>query len=423
MTNRTNTLPALRAAAVPTAAGPQPAVSDPKLPQLRHVFDVSWAWRAYCNQFGEPEETPDRLRLDQFVYRPGRRAVVGYVAERRWDTWVVEDQFAFEVRAGKELRLFRYPDDPYLPGLATVADAVEAHTALPKYVGLHPHRLHIESVRYRPTTRAVLRYRAWWRRRDIGEVILYVRVMPPAELADYIAAGKLTQHSGFVLPRVAGHWPEGGVVWLVETPGRTVRNLIREGAAPEPHRLLDGLEPLWAAPLPQNAPEAFDAAGAFSWSRDVISESLPTHGEARDLFNTAVRELKPFVAAWRPTGLAHNDFYDDQVLGTPDGRIALVDFEETGPGEPLLDVGNMLAHLRWMGHYAREAERFAQYRVALRAAALERFGWNAHELALREAFSLFRLCTNPIRSPGDDSLEMVGTLLGLLVNQVLEDVA
>ena len=57
--------------------------------------------------------------------------------------------------------------------------------------------------------------------------------------------------------------------------------------------------------------------------------------------------LSPFVDAWQPTALAHNDFYDDQMLFTPDtGRLALVDFEETAPGDPLLDVGVMLAHLR-----------------------------------------------------------------------------
>jgi len=41
-----------------------------------------------------------------------------------------------------------------------------------------------------------------------------------------------------------------------------------------------------------------------------------------------VRDL--FVEAWRPSTVAHNDFYDGQLLVLPDGRAALVDMSREG---------------------------------------------------------------------------------------------
>ena len=62
-------------------------------------------------------------------------------------------------------------------------------------------------------------------------------------------------------------------------------------------------------------------------------------------------KVDPFVASREPSGTVHNYFYDDQMhcyddqmLMLPDGRVALVDFEEAGPGDSMLDVGNFLAH-------------------------------------------------------------------------------
>ena len=82
---------------------------------------------------------------------------------------------------------------------------------------------------------------------------------------------------------------------------------------------------------------------------------------------------------------------------TPEGSLALVDFEEAGPGDPLFDVGNMLAHLRWMSEFGMGREACNDYRRRLRAAALARFGWNADDLNLREAFAIFRMSSNPLR--------------------------
>ena len=102
--------------------------------------------------------------------------------------------------------------------------------------------------------------------------------------------------------------------------------------------------------------------------------------------------------------MAHNDFYDDQLLVLRDRRFVLVDFEDIAPGDPMLDVGNFLAHLRWSSRFAKEAhaDNCREFYSTLRFAALSRFCWNERNLSLREAICLFRICTNSIRHPRAD---------------------
>ena len=105
------------------------------------------------------------------------------------------------------------------------------------------------------------------------------------------------------------------------------------------------------------------------------------------------------------------------MLILPDGRVALVDFEETGAGDPLLDVGNFLAHLGWAACFRREAQAEASriYRHIFRAAALDRFKWNEQDLALREAVCLFRICTNTVRQLQEDWPRRLGEGLSLVL--------
>jgi hypothetical protein len=386
---------------------------DPKLIGLKRLFDRDWAWEAFCRAYGAPDEPPDQVRLQHLIYRPGSRAVVGYVTEREWDSWVVEEQFAFELLAGEaEPHLFRYPDDPYLPGLALVAAPLTAHELLPRYVALKPDRLLVERVRYRPTVRAVLRHHARWRRREATSVTSYVRVMPPDAMARFLTAGELVSRSGFVIPRLLGHIPEEGVVWLASVPGKTVRSLIRRGSPPDPQLLLDGLAPLWSAETAGDPGDPRDVAAGLRSTRRLLLEVLP-EGKDHPTLRRLLRDLTPFADGWAPTALAHNDFYDDQIILTPTGSVALVDFEEAGPGDPLLDVGNMLGHLRWMSRYNQKGSAYGAYREQLLAATLDRFGWEARDLALREAFALYRLSTNSIRNFRDDWRERVETVLSM----------
>ena len=369
---------------------------DEGLPGLSQLFDNTWVWRTFCSQYGEPNETPKRIRPQQLHYRPGVRALVTYAAEWQRNRWVVEDQFAVEMRAGKAERLFRYPDDPYLPGLRLAGSAADAQELVKQHVRIRPQRLRVEAVRYLPSTRAVLRHIASWRRARSGSVSLFARVMAPRKMERFLAAADLALHSGFNIPQQAGCWKEGGVVWMNTVPGDTVRTLIREGTPPDPDQFLEPLASLWSSSFDQDHVQPLNLLAGFHTTERLLSQLLRSE-EARGLLQRVSEALGPFALNWQPSALAHNDFYDDQILITPEGHLALVDFEEIGPGDPLLDVGKLLAHLRRMAQSGNGAEACKLYRQRVRSSALARFGWESQDLDLREAFALFRLSTGPIR--------------------------
>ena len=393
---------------------PEVAFEDHDLPGVGDLFIGNWVWEAYRSQVGETESNPYRIRVRQLSHTPGRRMTVTYLAEWDPDEFIPPESFVVELDRDRPARLFRYPEDPRLPGLSEAASAESALRLVNRHVLAVPaRRIRVDMVRYRPGNRAVLRHR-------IGRVRFYARVVRPPVLSPLMKAAELTSHSGFISPRIAGCWHEGGVVWLSEIPGRNMRRYIRRGNQPDPHLLLDGLEKLWAAPNQTDGIRPFNLSGAYRRARRVFRRVLREREAERRTLLDATKSLDPFVESWRPSHIAHNDFYDDQMLILPDGDVALVDFEETGPGDPMLDVGNFLAHLRWGYQFGRgsEAEARRAYHEIFRSAALDRFGWSERELALREGVCLFRICTNAIRHPQPDWLCRLSTGLSV-VNEIV----
>lgn len=365
---------------------------DAGLPALPKLFDGDWVWEASRPHLPAWETAPAQIRVRHFSHNPGRTASVSYIAEWDPEEYIPSEIFTFRIQAGRSVVISRYPEDDALPGLEEVADPNSALRLLNRHVFAIPRRrLRVEMVRYRPGSRAVLRHRT-------KNIRLYVRVMRPAAIANLLAGGSLMGHSGFVIPRVAGCWEEGGVVWLSEIPGKNVRQRMRKGKPPDPNAILDSLEGLWAAPY-RSDERAFDLAGAYRRAKRTFRHALRAHEDARRILDRTTRALDPFARSWRPSTIAHNDLYDDQMLVLADGRVAMVDFEEAGPGDPMLDVGNFLAHLKWASRLGRKpkSDVSGAYYERLRAAALGRFRWSEQELNLREAVCLFRITTNTIR--------------------------
>ena len=393
-----------------------PAVAfpeDPGLDDLPRLFDPDWVWQAFVGEYGRPGTDPHRIRIRQFAHSLGRVALVSYEMEWPEDEYIPSQHLAIKVERERPVELFRYPEDSRLPGLGQAAHPESALDLLNRYVlAMRARRAGVELVRYRPASRAVLRHSA-------GRARFYARVMRPGAVGPLLTAHELIGQSGFVVPRLAGHWPEGGVVWLSEIPGRNLRQRIQAGKLPDPAPILDGLQTLWNAPRVPDAARPFNLSGAYRRAKRSFEHNVRGGAALRSL-NDAVRSLDPFVRSWRPTGIAHNDFYDDQMLVLRDGGIALVDFEEAGPGDPLLDVGNFLAHLRWTSCFGRKGRQGSgAYYLQFRHAALERFRWADSDLAFREAVCLFRICTNTIRRPQRDWHDRLEAGLSL-VNDTLE---
>jgi len=320
---------------------------DPGLPGLGRLFEQEYLWRELRRRSANEALEPRRFRLRHFIHSPGRSAMVCYEVEWPPDQYLPPEHFVLRLQRGKPLERFLYPADPRLPGLAAAASPGSALRLVNQHVLAIPARhARVELVRYRPAFRAVLRHKA-------GKIRLYARVMRPAALPPLLAALDIVRQSAFTVPGLAGYWDSGAVVWLTEVRGSNLRRLIRSGRRPDPAILLDGLASLWRSSRPASQGRPFDLARACRRARRSFRHHARDFAAARRNLEEAVSALEPFVRAWRPLGMAHNDFYDDQLLLLPDGRVALVDFEEAGPGDPLLDVGNFLAHLRWASRFGK----------------------------------------------------------------------
>ena len=384
--------------------------ADAKLPDLPNLFDPQWVWHNCGAQLPAGHGDPRRIRIHHFIHSIGRSATVSYELGWPQDRYLPAEYFAATIRRDGTLRVNRYPQDQRLPGLARAARPDDALRLVSEHVLTVPaRRARVQLIRYRPSYRAVLRH-------IIGKVRLYARVVRPADFEPFLAAYQRSRQSGFVVPELAGHWAEGGVMWLTEVKGRNLRALVRKGRAPDPDLLLAHIDRLWRAPCDSGQVRAFDLRRAYRRAMRSFRHNLRDFDDATHTLNSLADSLDPFVEAWRPSSMAHNDFYDDQMLQLRDGRIALVDFEDIAPGDPMLDIGNFLAHLRWSAHFSRQlrADNSRLYHDILRDAALARFRWNSHSLAKREAVCLFRVCTNAIRHPKEDWRERLSAGLSLV---------
>lgn len=374
--------------------GPSFRFTDPALPLLERVMDSDWVLRLCLKRDIWNGYRPSSLEAEYFRHEPGKRAVVGYTADWGDEYWMGDAEFCVLTEAGDpEPRIYLYPEDPRLPGLKEAASPIEAQGLLARYVGLHPHRLRVRTVRYRATVRAVLRYRLSWPRGQVRNMDIYARAMRPELVERWQRAHAFMSHSEFILPRALGLWEEGGIIWIDQIPGENLRKLIDQGRAPDPEVVLAAIAPLW-----QRADLSFEGLTTRSGSTESVLSLLRRAVPEPELrrFDRSFQILREFEASWRPSGPAHNDFYDDQIIMVG-GRPAIVDFEEAGLGDAMLDVGYFLAHLRWRARNRTPAEPYLDYHRRMRDTAVAWFGWQPSDLAVREANALFRLSGNPVR--------------------------
>jgi aminoglycoside phosphotransferase (APT) family kinase protein len=128
----------------------------------------------------------------------------------------------------------------------------------------------------------------------------------------------------------------------------------------------------------------------------VVARLLPAEGCAAGRIAEAVvnraEESEPHEE-W----IVHGDLYENQVF--VDGEtLGLIDLDDLGPGDPLLDAANFSAHLRLLAASGvPTAGTIDRYREDLREAFRRRFDADPAALAWREAYCLLRLASGPFR--------------------------
>ncbi len=311
----------------------------------------------------------------QVRHLPGRILVVRYGVDVVWpdgttsvETVVAEhgpasrarDASVLERDDGARVAVWRYPFDPYLPGLSPAAHARPVRAML-DHLGVPPGPVRVTPWSYRPTRRAVLEVVADvpdGPRRWFLKVLTRRRAARVHRVHAAVAAAVRAPH-----PDAAAL--DQGVLLLSAVPGRPLRDLLLDPAAPLPaaadvvalQRRLAGVDTGLDAP----------PARPFGVARHVeaLSALLPEHA---DLVAAVGRRAE--AAAQAPTATIHGDLYDAQLLVADDGTIGLVDLDGTGPGAVVDDAATMLGHLhvlaRWRPAAADRILRWAaDYRAAV----------------------------------------------------------
>ena len=359
---------------------------------------------------------PHRVEPAQVHYRPGRSLAICFrtAGVDRSSGRQACLTVTLERRAGEPATVWAFPDDPALPGLAAATHGGLVRRRLRP----RPAEVAVEPLRYRPRRRAVLRYRL------PGGRTLFGKVVPPKRAGRLLALAHALGGSGDGGLRLAlpvGRIAPGALV-LPFLPGASLRDLLLAGGPlPTPDRLaalpealhrrclpaLAGEAETRPAPTGDRAPTRPGLAGDRTPTRrrvdpgtalgaaQVVARLLP--GEA-----CAAERLAEALIGWAEASepaeewVVHGDLYESQVL--VDGEtLGLIDLDDLGPGDPLLDGANFSAHLLLLGTSGPAGNLILRYREELRVAFLRTLDADAAALAWREAYCLLRLVPGPFR--------------------------
>ncbi|KWX66413.1 phosphotransferase family protein [Mycobacterium sp. NAZ190054] len=279
-----------------------------------------------------------------------------------------------------EVGIWRWPQDPALPGIALLDDPVAALRAL----GLRPAGPVRVTVRaYRPGQRAVVEVgdggRTW-----------FVKVVRPDAVAGLRARHELLAAHVPVPPVLASS--DDGVIVLPEACGTPVRALIaRGGALPEPARLdelLEALPPgLMAMPRRRGQLERVGDTAA------VLGHTVSGRPDLSDMVSGIVERLKSASPQSTPVTPVHGDFYEGQLLAENGCLTGLLDVDIAGPGERADDWATFIGHLSVAGRTTPRAREYADQALEF---ACRRVG--ANTLRYRIAAVVFGLATGPLRT-------------------------
>jgi hypothetical protein len=299
-------------------------------------------------------------------------------------------------RDGVDL-VWAFPYDPSLEGLPDAAWGPVIRDRLAA-AGRPMRAVAVQSLRYRPRRRAVLRYTGLHggRRRPAADT-LFGKVLSPSK---HRQASDLEPRTRRPRVRLAMPLRPGmdGTLLFPVVEGRSLRDLLLAGASlPAPGRVAGLLDALpQALSEPPRSPDRDAPMRAAASARDLLVRLVPETAAAVDRMVDAVSEgLDNDTVAFRTV---HGDLYEAQVFVAGDYSLGLIDLDDAGIGDPAMDAANFCAHLIALAlAVPSAASRLMGYRSLVREAFLQRLGIPSPSLAWREALCMLLLATGPFR--------------------------
>lgn len=230
------------------------------------------------------------------------------------------------------IAVWRFPRDPFLPGLVEAVDPTAVAELLTR-LGAPTREVRLRTRAYRATRRAVVEARS-----EAGTI--YMKVLRPSRVE--ALQDRHAQLVGHVpIPHSLGWSRHLGIVAMQALGGRTLRQAIEAGERelPSPQALVALLDQ-----FPNPGPKASVVKGAYQRSREharLIGTVLP---ESKEVLG----EIVPAVAAAtlsEPAVAVHGDFHSSQILIDAGRVVGLVDVDTAGIGQRIDDLANLVGQL------------------------------------------------------------------------------
>lgn len=264
--------------------------------------------------------------------------LVGHVSEREVPAGAVELSVG-----DARIHLWRYPADPYLPGLPSAVSAARVGELLDG-LGLPAGQVRLRVRSYRPTRRAVVEVTVTGQ--GGSATLLFLKVLG-GRTADRVAERtralalphRQLRAAGLPVPGVVGVAEAQGIVALTAVAGRTLRSILVDDAVqvPSPEPLIELSRRISEVPLETTA-----APRSFASAERHVPQLLDAVPDLADL----VQEIAAAAdAAGGPTGTVHGDLHDGQLLYTDGAVSGLLDVDGAGTGLVAHDAGRLIAYV------------------------------------------------------------------------------
>ena len=371
---------------------PEP-IADPNLPALALLLGRE-AVEVLDTVLAEAGGRCKSARCSQVRYVPAQSVTAQYAASVKWidgsttnetlvaaSGIVVPDDTPVLQTDDVKIAVWRYPNDPFLPGLGPAADSDRVHRLL-KQLGAPTDIVRLRRRAYRPGRRAVIEAVS-------PRARMYLKVVRPDRVAALQA--KHSAMAGHIpVPHSYGWSKDLGLVAMQAMPGKTLCKALESGT----RRLPTGPELvalLGALPDPPDTKGLVlgPAQRAADHAR-LLKAVTPEH---EDRVDAVVGTLTGVVD--EPTTAVHGDFHSSQILTKGGSVVGLIDVDTTGRGTRTADLAGLIGHLSTLALGSSARRNIERYGAAL-IADFDRMTDPA-TLRLQTAAVVLGLATGPFR--------------------------
>lgn len=373
---------------------PQLPPPDPHVPALRVLLGDE-ARDLLSAALSEAGLTVDEVAVAQVRYSPTRSVTAQYRtkltdADGATSRPMLVATSGLKVPEGPAIitdsemsvAVWRFPRDPFLPGLAPALSQSSAVDLLER-LGAQTASVKLRTRAYRATRRAVIEARG-------DQETIYMKVLRPSRVA-----GLQHRHAALAphlpIPHSLGWSQELGIVAMQALGGRTLRQTIEAGELelPSPQALIGLLDQ-----FPEPDADAPVVKGAYQRAPEharLIGAVLPSAAPKLDALVSAVTN----ATSSEPAVAVHGDFHSSQVLVDGGRIVGLVDVDTAGVGQRLDDLANLVGQLATLTLVSQQPLAIAAYIDELMT-VFEQLTDPA-TLRLRVAAVILGLATGPFR--------------------------